>query len=285
MGNRENLGKILWFCAPHSVGPDNGLAEKLARDFSIVRVRSIAGITQAVASSAGAVVFLDFECPSREGLQLLLRIKEKHPSLPIFFFTSFTSEELAVWAFRAGVRDYFVKPIAVSRVTEKVGACMALLRQQGKESRSIAWKNQSMPMPVVTSNGSDERKLQAACRYIEKYYHRKIALNEVADLVSMSAFQLCRLFRRGTGSAFKEYLVRYRLIRAETLLLGTSASITEIACAVGFGDSSNFQRLFRKKNGVTPSEYRKNNNAELLSQEAPAGRSRQQIVIGATVSV
>ncbi|MDH4100934.1 MAG: response regulator transcription factor [Nitrospirota bacterium] len=253
-------------CAHYSPGLEEGLVKTISQDFTIVRMRSISGIEQALKASVNTAVFLDFDCPSREDLALVPRLKEKYPSVPVFLFTALTSEDLAVWAFRAGVRDYFVKPAAPELVTDKVRRCMGLLRNQGSECRPAAWQGQSVPVPIVASIGSDERKVQVACQYIEKFHHRKIKLDEVAGKVLLSPYQLCRLFRKTTGLAFKEYLVRYRLLRAEMLLAGTTVSITEIACAVGFSDSSNFQRLFRKKNGVSPREYRKNNVLSPLPQ-------------------
>lgn len=266
----------MWFCAPHSRGPDDGLVESISRDFTIARMRSVSAIDQAVKSSDGAVLFLDFECPSREDLEMIPRLKQKYPSIPIFLFTTLTSADLAIWAFRAGVRDYFVKPATASWVVEKVRRCMGLLLAQGNESRSAAWQSQSIPMPVVASSGAGERKLRTACQYIEKFHHRKITLDEVAGKVLLSPYQLCRLFRKKTGFAFREYLVRFRLIRAESLLLGTSASITEIACAVGFSDCSNFQRLFRKKNSITPREFRKNGGMTLPAHGTPERRVRDR---------
>lgn len=270
---------VLWFTTPHSAGPDERLTDALSRDFTIRHVQSVYSITSALISFPPAVVFFDLDCPSREELKWLSQVKEAYPSIPVFLFTSLPSEDLAVWAFRTGVRDYFVKPVNASRVAEKVKACMGLLRKQRDESRLVALPAQPIPVPMVITNSPDERKLQIVRQYIEKNYHRKITLDEAAGLVLMSAFQLCRLFRKEMGLAFKEYLIRYRLQRAETLLAGTSVLITEIACAVGFADISNFQRLFRKKNGVTPREYRKNSGVPIPPQKRERP-TRQRIIMG-----
>lgn len=270
---------VLWFAAPYSAGPDKDLAGVLSRDFMIRHVRLVSAITSELMTIPPAVVFFDLDCPSREELKWLSQVKETYPSIPVFLFTSLPSEDLAVWAFRTGVRDYFVKPVNAARVAEKVKACMGLLRRQRDECRFVASTAQPIPVPMVDSNCPDERNLQIVYQYIEKNYRRKITLDEAAGLILMSAFQLCRLFRKKTGLAFKEYLIRYRLQRAETLLAGTSASITEIACAVGFADISNFQRLFRKRNGVTPREYRKNSGI-LIPPQKPERPTKQRIIIG-----
>jgi AraC-like DNA-binding protein/mannose-6-phosphate isomerase-like protein (cupin superfamily) len=82
-------------------------------------------------------------------------------------------------------------------------------------------------------------------------------LGEAARQVGVSANHLNVLLRQQTGLTFRQLLIERRLERARTLLRAGTLSCTEIAMTCGFGDSNYFARLFRKKTGVTPTEFRR----------------------------
>lgn len=101
---------------------------------------------------------------------------------------------------------------------------------------------------------SNIREIQSR---IENSYFEKISISALAAEYYMSVSYLSHLFKRTTGYAVIEYLTKCRLSQAKKLLLNTQMSITEIAYATGFLDSSNFSRLFKKKYGLSPTEFRK----------------------------
>jgi AraC-like DNA-binding protein/mannose-6-phosphate isomerase-like protein (cupin superfamily) len=81
-------------------------------------------------------------------------------------------------------------------------------------------------------------------------------LARAARAVGVSANHLNRLLRQQTGLTFRQLLIQRRIELAKTLLRTGDAPCTEIAMTCGFGDSNYFARLFRRKTGVTPSEFR-----------------------------
>ena len=98
------------------------------------------------------------------------------------------------------------------------------------------------------------RKLQAK---FEKDYSEHFSLSELALRYHISESHLSHIFKNVTGYAPIEYLMSCRLSAAKNLLSSSDKSIKEIIDLCGFSDESNFSRTFKKKVGMTPTEFRK----------------------------
>lgn len=99
--------------------------------------------------------------------------------------------------------------------------------------------------------------LKTMISYIQSNYQDKITLNDVAEAGMMCQSKCCRLFREALKQSPIEYLQNYRINKGVYLLDHTDLSITEIALECGFHGASYFTETFRKINGTTPKEYRK----------------------------
>ncbi|KUO70253.1 MAG: AraC family transcriptional regulator [Desulfosporosinus sp. BRH_c37] len=100
--------------------------------------------------------------------------------------------------------------------------------------------------------------VRKAMDYIELNYANNISLNLVATHVHLSPAYLSRIFNEKTGVGFTEYLTQVRLKKAKQQLRMSTKTIDEIAIATGFNSSSYFSAIFKKHEGITPSEYRAN---------------------------
>ena len=98
------------------------------------------------------------------------------------------------------------------------------------------------------------RELQAK---FEKDYSEHFSLSELALVYHISESHLSHIFKSVTGYAPIEYLMSCRLSAAKNLLSSSDKSIKEIIDLCGFSDESNFSRTFKKKVGMTPTEFRK----------------------------
>ena len=96
-----------------------------------------------------------------------------------------------------------------------------------------------------------------ALRYIQNNYNKDIKLAHLADLCDISPSYFSRLFSKSTGKNISQYVIDVRLEHAAELLLSTPRSVVAIACEVGYVDCGYFYKLFRKKYGCTPIEYRR----------------------------
>jgi AraC family transcriptional regulator len=95
-----------------------------------------------------------------------------------------------------------------------------------------------------------------ALDYIKANCSEKLTINQLASLVNISPYHFSRLFKKETGYAPYEYVIKTRIDRAKTLLKTTLLNISEIAYEVGFNSESNFVRTFHSDVGITPSEFR-----------------------------
>ncbi len=96
-----------------------------------------------------------------------------------------------------------------------------------------------------------------ATKYIYRNYKKPLTLAEVSAEAALSPTYFSKKFKQTTGMGFKEYLNFVRLRHAQTALLTTDSSITDIALENGFNDSNYFKDLFKKVYGKSPREYRK----------------------------
>jgi YesN/AraC family two-component response regulator len=101
-----------------------------------------------------------------------------------------------------------------------------------------------------------QRVARQVMSYIHEHYAESISVDAIARHFGLSERHLTRCFHQETGVSVLTYLSRYRMIQAK-LLLKTGASVTEVALAVGFSDSSYFGRVFRREVGITPTTYQR----------------------------
>jgi len=100
------------------------------------------------------------------------------------------------------------------------------------------------------------RRIAKVCDYIEENYKNEIKLSSVAELIGMSESAFSHFFKKRTNRSFVSYLNDVRIGHATRMLFETTHSVAEIAFLSGFNNISNFNRIFRKSKGQTPSEYR-----------------------------
>lgn len=102
--------------------------------------------------------------------------------------------------------------------------------------------------------------VEEVVKYIEKYYAKEeLSLNLVASHVNFSPNHLSMVFGQQTGHTFMKYLTDYRMNIAKNLLRCTGKRSSEISLEVGYKDPHYFSYLFKKTQGVTPTQYRSGN--------------------------
>ncbi len=94
------------------------------------------------------------------------------------------------------------------------------------------------------------------CKYINDHCTEDLTLIELSTLAGFSKYHFSRIFHEYAGSSYYNYLIKCRILHAETLLCDPSLSITDIAMQCGFNCSSSFNRNFRKLKNCSPKEFR-----------------------------
>jgi two-component system response regulator YesN len=92
----------------------------------------------------------------------------------------------------------------------------------------------------------------------QKYMFQELSLESIAEEMGLSATYIGRLFKKHTLNTILNYIIEVRMDQARTLLLTTELPIGEIAEKSGFSNSPYFYKAFKKINGVTPADFRKN---------------------------
>lgn len=130
----------------------------------------------------------------------------------------------------------------------------SILYELSIADRRILVSNQYDTKDTVRTSKS--RRIAKVCEYIDKNIEEPIRLGDVAQLVSMSESAFSHFFKKKTNCTFIDYVTNLRIARACQLLSETTYTVAEICYTCGFNNLSNFIRIFKKKKGSTPQEYR-----------------------------
>lgn len=109
-----------------------------------------------------------------------------------------------------------------------------------------------------TNINADSRRVQKIKTYIDENYRNEIRLQDLADIASMTPTAFSRFFKLRTNKSISEYIIDVRLGHAARLLADSTMAVVEICYRCGFNNISNFNRIFRKRKGCTPTEFREN---------------------------
>ena len=108
-----------------------------------------------------------------------------------------------------------------------------------------------------TSIDKSKEKLKNIIRYVSTHYYEEITIDEIAAFCHYSPSHFMKFFKAHTGMSFITYVNDYRVTEARALLGNTTDSILDISLQCGFSNLSNFNRMFKKKYGITPRQMRK----------------------------
>lgn len=130
------------------------------------------------------------------------------------------------------------------RINEKLGALLTLLMEQ-------SWH------PERIKIGRKRTELVEVKNYLDEHYSEKIALDDLSEKFFINKFYLSKIFKEAYGTTINSYLIAKRITRAKQLLRFTDLTVDEVGNAVGMGEANYFSRMFRKVEGISPREYRK----------------------------
>lgn len=104
----------------------------------------------------------------------------------------------------------------------------------------------------------EDPRINKVMEYLRKNYQQQVRLSDIAALINMSEPSFCRFIKQRTSKSFVDFLTDIRLGYAIRLLIDSTQSVAEIGYACGFNNLSNFNRIFKKKKGMPPTEFREN---------------------------
>jgi YesN/AraC family two-component response regulator len=218
------------------------------------------------------LIICDIVLPGLDGYEVLSALRQNPQTAvtPFIFLTAKTTRSDLRRGMELGADDYISKP---STIEEILGAIAAQFKKQTVFKQW--WSDRSINLQASTTAETDsENKSQSifpmcpqlsdVFKYIEDNYHQGITLSDVAKAVGYAPAYLTDLVRRQTGKTVNRWIVKRRMVAAQSLLLETRQSIEQIAETVGYQNTGHFFRQFRQYYGNTPQGWRK---AQILKNE------------------
>lgn len=192
------------------------------------------------------LLITDIKLPDGNGIQLEEELKPK----AAIIITGHSQIDYAQKALRAGVADFLLKPIDDSELREAIQRAAvryAAFFSTDSERDSSGHVKKTDRNPLV-----DE-----AIRFIQRRYRDNVSPFEAAEDLHITEGHLASLFKIHTKKTFVQLLTEYRLNVAHTLLKDPRYQIVEVAEKCGFNDPAYFAKVFRRRYGLSPSQFRK----------------------------
>lgn len=247
---------------------DSEVVDSFRHLFDVREFRSIHSLDREIEVAEPDAVLFEFDFPTKPALETLRNTKQKHSGIPVLMVTVQHSEALAVWAFRARVWDYLVKPIAGHDFERCMAGLMEMLelRAAQVESRKAAAHSTLIPEDNRWRGvrGKATTVLAPAIEFVENHFKEKISSAEVARLCNLTTFQLSRVFRETYNITFQDYIMRFRIREACRHLRNPTADVGDVGCLVGFNDPSYFGKVFRRYMHCSPSQFQAGEHEELV---------------------
>ena len=188
------------------------------------------------------IAIMDINIPIMNGLKVIQLSRIKHPDTAFVIVSGYDDFSYCREALRLQITDYILKPVNY----EEFGACIdnlkiALFQRQTPKSQDL----------------QEERSILLITRYLQEHLAEEISLSILAEEFHLSAQYISQLFKSEIGVGFLAYLTNIRMEQAKKLLLSTSLSIAEVSEQSGYSDYRVFTKVFKKAEGITPSQYRR----------------------------
>ena len=187
------------------------------------------------------IVTMDINIPIMNGLKVIQLSRMKHPETAFIIVSGYDDFAYCREALRLQITDYILKPVDY----EEFGVCIDNLKIAMFQKKAS-----------VESDGQEERIINKIVRFVQSHLAEEISLSVLAEEFHFSTQYVSQLFKNEIGVNFLTYLTNIRMEKAKKLLLNTDLPIAEISEQSGYGDYRVFTKVFKKSEGVTPSQYR-----------------------------
>ena len=190
------------------------------------------------------IVIMDINIPIMNGLKVIQLSRIKHPGIAFVIVSGYDDFSYCREALRLQITDYILKPVNY----EEFGTCIDNLKISLFERRVSS---------AAEPEKQEERAITGITRYLQEHLAEEISLSVLAEQFHLNPQYISQLFKSEIGVNFLVYLTNIRMEKAKKLLLSTALSIAEVAEQSGYGDYRVFTKVFKKSEGITPSQYRR----------------------------
>jgi AraC-like DNA-binding protein len=220
--------------------------ESMADVHAVTNVEDATRFLSAVPRRRVDAVIIDCLLPGPDsvttplGVGLVATIHADRPTVPIIVITGATdAEPLIVASFRGGARDFLRKPFTLDQLREAVARVLPSTTEPQRRSTTAAG-------------------VARVVAFLDAHAGQPVSLEALAQVAGMSRSHLSRSFRAIVGILLRSYIRNLRLERAQRLLLSSPrVPLTQVATDAGYYDLPHFDKAFRKRFGMSPSEFRR----------------------------
>ena len=189
------------------------------------------------------LILMDIEMPGMNGLDAARAVLEQRPECKVIFVTAYSLFQYAHEAMHLGACDYLLKPVNPDEVEAPVEP-----------------EPEADPESDAAEAGENDRNALVMAhvrKYMEDNYMFDLSLDSVSEILHISPAYLSAQFKKYQKMNFLDCLTELRINAAKELLTDPFRSAAEVASMVGYEDSSYFARTFKKRTGMTPTQYRR----------------------------
>lgn len=246
------------------------LAELVQRRFEREAVLEVAENGRKAADTAvlwGAdLILMDIEMPGMSGLDAARAVLAQRPSCRVIFVTAYSLFQYAHEAVHLGACDYLLKPVDPDELEASVRRAMRQIETERKLEELAAARprpeqteteEEAEDAPEESENSQTALVMAHVRRYLEDNYMFDLSLDSVGEILHISPAYLSAQFKKYQKMNFLDCLTELRINAAKELLADPFRSSAEVASMVGYEDASYFARAFKKRTGMTPTQYRR----------------------------
>lgn len=216
------------------------------------------------------IVISDIKMPGLSGLELAEFVQKNSLDTAVVLLTGFSEFEYAQKALRNGVLDYMLKPLRPKDILStvlKVKETLEKRRYKEKVVEQYEGAANSRDYQEQISwhfRGVNEQAMEIL-KDVAQNFSQGVSLNSLAEKYHYSVAYLSRMIKKETGFSFSEILNSIRLAQAAELLQKDCGKISMAGEMAGFSDQKYFSQVFKKAFGVSPGEFRKQEETQLYS--------------------
>lgn len=200
------------------------------------------------------IIIMDIRMPGKDGLEAAKEIRCFNPDCKIVFLTALNDFQHARGAIKVRAEDFIVKPAYSEELLAVLSNVVANLER--RQAIAPLAKAEDAGADAGAALGPTALLVEKVCRYIDENYARSISLDEMCQMAGFSKYYFSRIFKQYKGMSLIDYITFRRMEKAKELLRNPQNSIKEISANVGYSDANYLTNIFKKWEGISPTEYR-----------------------------
>jgi len=249
------------------------LQKKFGEDCMIYEARNGIEAVELFRKEDIQIIILDIGMPGMNGIQAAEIMRKEDSRCCLIFLTAYDRFDYAKKAISIRAMEYILKPYSQKEVISVVEEALRVTDDwYGHDIKAIQTiqneaEDQKELMEEETDLNSSRLSVMTSMvmEYIKSNFMNEISMSETARAIGYSEPYFCKMFKQQFGQSFTSYLAEYRVGEAKKMLEQPNVNVKEIGARVGYADNNYFTKVFKRLEGLNPSEYRMNKLKELQS--------------------